>query len=518
MLNRIAAFVSKLLDVRLWIAVAVAAVVLFGLMFGLFHAAETPAGQVWLKPGAALLFAWTIFTFGYFLVRGLRYAARQYRAFRVASDPVRMRRGLGWIVGTHLPLLLALLYWPLGLPTARSLFSEVFEFDFRVFPAVFLLAWALLCVLVVMHCRKPAGTWAGRVYALTTLGLGAVFVAFAFAAHVLAPASRMAYRAFGADLPGPTLALYGIHDYALALPAIGIALAAYVAFAPVEPDRRRRIAFEGLIGMGVLANVLLVLGLWAAFLPFFGGCGGPEWDEGFTRLHAAASLGRVDSIPRRIAQGDPVNGRDLHGLTPLHIAIRRRDADVAQALLDHGADVNAGDGDDENGTPLHSALGRGRTDFAGFLLARGARVNATTDKGVTPLHLAASGGFTEAAAFLLARGAQIDALSEVGETPLHAALTRGEVATAELLLAHGADINAKSKDGTPLDVALGYAEKGYGERGSRERVALFAHQLADRGAVRATPEEIESAQRTAMQKKQARLARGLSDPRHSCTV
>ncbi|MBA3954492.1 ankyrin repeat domain-containing protein [Candidatus Dependentiae bacterium] len=53
-------------------------------------------------------------------------------------------------------------------------------------------------------------------------------------------------------------------------------------------------------------------------------------------------------------------------------------------------------------TPLHWAANRGLTDMAQLLLDKGANVNATDHRfGYTPLHIAASSGYTELAQLLL---------------------------------------------------------------------------------------------------------------------
>ncbi|KAF8476566.1 ankyrin repeat-containing domain protein, partial [Russula ochroleuca] len=63
---------------------------------------------------------------------------------------------------------------------------------------------------------------------------------------------------------------------------------------------------------------------------------------------------------------------------------------VAQLLLEHGADVNARiehGGDDDNGrTPLHTAANYGRVEVVRVLLEHGANVGAEDNKGRTPLH------------------------------------------------------------------------------------------------------------------------------------
>jgi uncharacterized protein len=62
--------------------------------------------------------------------------------------------------------------------------------------------------------------------------------------------------------------------------------------------------------------------------------------------------------------------------TPLHYAASSDDADVAEALIDGGADLETPDG--SIGTPLDNAVGYGCWNVARLLVARGARVEDLT--------------------------------------------------------------------------------------------------------------------------------------------
>jgi ankyrin repeat protein len=76
--------------------------------------------------------------------------------------------------------------------------------------------------------------------------------------------------------------------------------------------------------------------------------------------------------------------------TPLHMAARRGNEEVAQALLDCGADIEACDtaGD----TPLRRAVNCDKTRVASLLLAKGADIHCAGSKGITPLLAARSAG------------------------------------------------------------------------------------------------------------------------------
>jgi ankyrin repeat protein len=133
--------------------------------------------------------------------------------------------------------------------------------------------------------------------------------------------------------------------------------------------------------------------------------------------------------------------------TPLHWAASSDDADVAVALLDGGADLEAQNG--SIGTPLENAVGYGCWSVARLLLARGAKVDklwAAAGLGLLPwieqrlaedpapaqdeidhaFWQACHGGHRRVAEYLLARGAAIDAHPDHSDaTPLDIAGSLG---------------------------------------------------------------------------------------------
>ena len=127
--------------------------------------------------------------------------------------------------------------------------------------------------------------------------------------------------------------------------------------------------------------------------------------------------------------------------TPLHYAASSDDVDVAEALIDAGADIEVPDG--SIGTPLDNAVGYGCWHVARLLVARGARVDKAW-------HAAALGmlGRLEA---ILGSDPPADSVSQA----FWHACTAGERRAAEYLLSRGADLNWEPDyaHGTPLDAA-----------------------------------------------------------------
>jgi uncharacterized protein len=129
--------------------------------------------------------------------------------------------------------------------------------------------------------------------------------------------------------------------------------------------------------------------------------------------------------------------------TPLHWAASSDDVEVARALIDVGADIEAPDG--SIGTPLGNAVGYACWDVARLLVARGARV----DK----LWHAAALGMTTRLEEILAGRPTVER-DELSQAFWHAC-AGGQRRAAEYLLGRGADLNwvPDYAKGTPLDAA-----------------------------------------------------------------
>jgi len=108
-------------------------------------------------------------------------------------------------------------------------------------------------------------------------------------------------------------------------------------------------------------------------------------------------------------------------------------------------------------TALHGVAGEEQVEMAEFLLERGADPNAGNEKGITPLHLAA---YPEMVELFVRRGATIDVRSKDGRTPLIVRASEQEgFDSMEALLKLGADPKAKDNhDKSALDYALAREE------------------------------------------------------------
>ena len=170
-----------------------------------------------------------------------------------------------------------------------------------------------------------------------------------------------------------------------------------------------------------------------------------------TPLHYATVCGMHDIIEFLIVEcSQDINARGFDDkATPLYVASRHGHADVAQLLLEHGADVNAHNS--HGSTPLLLASQNGSDEIVWVLLEHGADTDARDEEGWSPLEQASMWGRVKVVEVLLEHGADAKAQNEFNNTPLH--FTRGEVITL-LLLKNGADANAQGyKARTPLHFA-----------------------------------------------------------------
>lgn len=129
------------------------------------------------------------------------------------------------------------------------------------------------------------------------------------------------------------------------------------------------------------------------------------------------------------------------GWTPLHLAAFFGHPDLANALLDRGASVNARSTNAMKNTPLHAAAAGGKTELVQLLLHRGADPNARQEGGFTALHSAAQAGNREMVETLIANGAGVNARADNNQCPLDLALTAGKQEVAALLEHLGAQLH-----------------------------------------------------------------------------
>lgn len=160
----------------------------------------------------------------------------------------------------------------------------------------------------------------------------------------------------------------------------------------------------------------------------------------------AAMRGDKAGVRDLLKQGADVNGAQGDGMSALHWAAERGDAELANMLIYAGANLAAVTRIGQY-TPLHLAAKSGSAPLVNTLLKGGADVNArTTTSGVSPLHMAASAGSPDVVNALLDAKADVNAKeAEAGQTPLIFAAGLNRVDAVKALLARGADASVTTK-------------------------------------------------------------------------
>lgn len=193
--------------------------------------------------------------------------------------------------------------------------------------------------------------------------------------------------------------------------------------------------------------------------------------RGRTPMHYAAWNDREEAVKVLAAAGADPRAVRHDGSTPLHDAAWRDARAAVEALVELGVPVDiaavpseaswksAEDGaksieataDPGSWTPLYRAAWNDARDAAEALLAHGAEVNARDAEGWTPLHAAAAGNAEATARLLLERGADMEARDRSGWTALHHAVWHEARPVATLLASRGARLDGKPGSGeTPL--------------------------------------------------------------------
>ena len=160
----------------------------------------------------------------------------------------------------------------------------------------------------------------------------------------------------------------------------------------------------------------------------------------------------ASKVQELLTRGFDANSPNPKGQGGLYLALTEPSPKVAQVLIAWPrTDVNKLNPKGES--PLMMASIKGYADLAQKLIDRGADVNKT---GWTPLHYAASSGQLVIIALLIENSAYIDAESPNGTTPLMMAAMYGTSAAVKLLLQEGADPELMNQQGL---TALQFAQR-----------------------------------------------------------
>ncbi|MBI1873332.1 MAG: ankyrin repeat domain-containing protein [Acidobacteria bacterium] len=201
----------------------------------------------------------------------------------------------------------------------------------------------------------------------------------------------------------------------------------------------------------------------------------------------AVMRGDRDSVRALLQQGADVNAPQADGMTALHWAAERGDADTAAMLLYAGANAAAVTRIGHY-TPLHLASKSGSAPVVEALLKAGGDVAArSTTSGVTPLHLAATSGNPDVVVKLLNHGADVNAReAEWGQTPLIFAAAQNRADVIHLLLARGADATIATK-------TIDLAKQGALDRAAADRQRRVLESFKVDPQTTVTPSQVQAA-------------------------
>src|SRR5262245_3860406 len=198
----------------------------------------------------------------------------------------------------------------------------------------------------------------------------------------------------------------------------------------------------------------------------------------------AVMNGDRDAVRSLLKQKANVNAAQGDGMTALHWAAFRDDLEIAQLLVQNGANVKAGT---RNGalTPIFMAAKNGSPRMIEVLLKGGADANSADVNGTTVLMIASTAGNAEAVQVLLKNGANANAKEKQnGQTALMFAAWENRGAVIRALAAAGADMSVTTKtmkleretideNGNPINATAN--DPDYVRGGDRPRGAAAAN-------------------------------------------
>ncbi|MCF6768524.1 ankyrin repeat domain-containing protein [Thiotrichales bacterium 19S11-10] len=147
-----------------------------------------------------------------------------------------------------------------------------------------------------------------------------------------------------------------------------------------------------------------------------------------------ASINNTEDVKKILGNTVYINASD-DMVTALHHAVKHSNFQMAEILLDKGADINVLN---ENfGTPLHFAVSQNNQEMVQFLLKKGADINIVNNEGLTPLQFATKNKQTDSIRSLIHHGGARYKLTN----PSHLFVLSGDIAASYYdKLTHGSEM------------------------------------------------------------------------------
>ncbi|MDP2437793.1 MAG: ankyrin repeat domain-containing protein, partial [archaeon] len=217
-----------------------------------------------------------------------------------------------------------------------------------------------------------------------------------------------------------------------------------------------------------------------------------QTSSGFDLVFAAADANHNQLLRYLLSLGCSPNTVARNSYTPLYAAVKKHLWEVAEILLDGGANPNyslpssgftpmyiaaeigrtkfvrklLGVGAEadlpntiDQATPVYIAAQNGHLKIVKLLLAAGANQNITLRGGYNMVYVSAQFGRSDVCEHLVELGVPFDHPCEVSSTPLYMAVRNGHLSIAEFLLDKGANKNVIHRDGFSLMYLA--CERGY---------------------------------------------------------
>jgi hypothetical protein len=160
----------------------------------------------------------------------------------------------------------------------------------------------------------------------------------------------------------------------------------------------------------------------------------------------AAKNGDLQTVKTILAK-DPskLNATDESKYTALHWASMRAHWDVAEFLIEKGADLNVVGGD--GGTQINWAVHHDNVDIIKLMVEKGAKLNIRNRWGMTELHTAIWRGCIHVVEYLLDQGSDPMVRTNEGWTAMHYAFRSGHDNIIEMLKDRGLSTEVKDNQG-----------------------------------------------------------------------
>lgn len=178
------------------------------------------------------------------------------------------------------------------------------------------------------------------------------------------------------------------------------------------------------------------------------------------KLYKAVEKENFEKVKSLLEKEEDPNEYNSNGLFPLWRAAADNNYEIAELLINNGADVNQGTKvSSSQSTAIAIPCQEGYLEIVELLVKNGANVNHAGFRDFTPIRIAAMNDHLEIVKYLAANDANIDKKAMDGATPLEHAASKGHFEIVKFLVEQGANINNKDKEG---DFPIGEAAKyGY---------------------------------------------------------